>query len=192
MTVGVLALQGGFALHESVLRQLNVDVRRIRYGSDLEDADGLIIPGGESSTMLKLGTRELWDGIIAFAATRPVWGICAGSILISRHVSNPDQESLGVIDIATRRNAYGAQNDSFIATVEIDLDKKRVLECVFIRAPKIVGIGPNVTVRATCNDDPIMVEENGNIATTFHPELSGSIEVHRYFVAKIETFRSER
>ena len=185
MVVGILALQGGFALHQDKFHSLGIETRLINNPDELENVSGLVIPGGESSTMLKNSSTDLWDCIKVFSGKFPVWGICAGAILLATRVENPSQPGLGLIDIDVTRNAYGAQNESFIASLQLRLTHEFISECIFIRAPKIVRMGKTVKVLAKYTDDPIMVEQNQNIATTFHPELGCGTELHEYFLEKI-------
>jgi 5'-phosphate synthase pdxT subunit len=183
MVVGILALQGCCAPHQARFRELGVETRLIRYADQLAGVDALVLPGGETTTMLKTAGKTLWPAIQSFTETRPVWGICAGSILLAKRVQNPTQFSLGILDMTVERNAYGAQNESFIGTVEIDLDPSRSLEAVFIRAPVITSVGDSITVLSECKGNPVMVTDGRHIATTFHPELSDDTAVHHYFLA---------
>lgn len=152
----------------------------VRASFDLQEVDGLIIPGGESTTMLKLlSEEEMVEPIKQFAASgKPVFGTCAGAILLAREVRNPAQASLGLIDIDVERNAYGRQVDSFIGLSETTLAGGPI-ESVFIRAPRINRVGPEVEVLATINDEPVLVREGNVIVATFHPELTSDLRVHR-------------
>ena len=185
MIVGILALQGGFALHQEKFSELGVQTKLVVSPQDLQGIVGLVLPGGESSTMVKNTTDEFWKEIKAFSRDYPLWGVCAGSILLANRVENPTQPSLGVMDIAIQRNAYGSQNDSFIADINVKLAEETMVECIFIRAPKILRIGDTVSALATYNADPVMVEQTPHIATTFHPELSDGVEFHEYFIGKL-------
>lgn len=181
--IGVLAIQGDFAAHARALRRTGANAVEVRRAVDLDAVDGLIIPGGESTTMLKFIEEEKLAGPIAgFArAGKPIFGTCAGAILLARDVYNPTQASLGLIDIAVERNAYGRQVDSFIAAVETSFEGG-ALDAVFIRAPKIKQAGPNVEVLASCEGEPVLVRERSIICSTFHPELTADDRVHRMFV----------
>jgi pyridoxal 5'-phosphate synthase pdxT subunit len=181
-TVGVLAIQGDFAAHARVLRRLGVDAVEVRRAAGLNAVQALIIPGGESTTMLKfIEGEELAGPITAFARKgRPILGTCAGAILLAREVYNPAQASLGLIDIDVERNGYGRQVDSFIANVETVAGGP--LEAVFIRAPKIKKVGPAVEVLATLDDQPVLVRESNVLAVTFHPELTEDDRIHRLLV----------
>jgi 5'-phosphate synthase pdxT subunit len=182
--VGVLALQGDFEAHAKALARAGADAVEVRTREDLEAVDGLIIPGGESSTMLKLLHAEgLYEPIRAFGEQKPIFGTCAGAILLARQVSNPAQESLGLVDIGVERNAYGRQLDSRI--VRIALPEDGDLEAVFIRAPIIRSVGKEAKVLARYGSDPVLVEDGKHLVATFHPELTGDARVHRRFVEKL-------
>jgi 5'-phosphate synthase pdxT subunit len=183
MAIGVLAIQGDFAAHARVLRRIGVDVFEVRRANDLDASNGLIVPGGESTTMLKFIEEEnLAAPITNFARLgKPVFGTCAGAILLAREVYNPAQASLGLIDIGVERNGYGRQVDSFIAGVETAIEGGP-LEAVFIRAPKIKRIGLEVKVLASLNGEPVLVREGNILAATFHPELTQDTRVHSLFV----------
>jgi 5'-phosphate synthase pdxT subunit len=181
--VGVLALQGDFAAHERALRTVDANPIEVRTAQHLASCDGLIIPGGESSTMLKLiGLENLFEPLRAFAQSKPVFGTCAGAILLAREVSSPVQPSLDLMDIAVERNAYGRQLDSRVAMIEIEGEQ---MEAVFIRAPIIRRVGPRVKVLASYQGTPVWVEQGRYMATTFHPELSTNPRIHHYFAAKL-------
>ena len=181
--VGVLALQGDFGAHERALQKAGVRPVEVRTARDLDSCDGLIIPGGESTTMLKLiGLENLLEPLRAFAQSKPVFGTCAGAILLAQEVSSPAQPSLDLMDIAVERNAYGRQLDSRIAKIEVDGGE---MEAVFIRAPIIRRVGPDVRVLASYQGTPVWVEQGRYMATTFHPELGTNSLIHRYFAAKL-------
>src|SRR6185295_16228738 len=183
--IGVLAIQGDFAAHARVLERLGIRAVEVRRGLDLETTHGLIIPGGESTTILKFITEErLASSIREFSRTRPVFGTCAGAILLARAVHNPDQPSLGLIDIDVERNGYGRQVDSFTAQTETEL-RGEPLEAVFIRAPRIRRVGSSVRVLATVFGEPILVGEGNILAATFHPELTEDDRVHGYFAEMV-------
>ena len=185
MKIGILALQGAVQPHQEKLRELGIDAPEVRRREDLAGVDGIILPGGESSTMLKLlNINQMWDDFRSFVAEKPAWGICAGAILLAKHVSNPEQESLGAIDMDVERNAYGRQLDSFI-TDHMQIDKAfpdgAGQEGVFIRAPRFTRLGPSVQTLITCRNDPVMVTSGHILASAFHPELSPGYRVHKYF-----------
>jgi 5'-phosphate synthase pdxT subunit len=183
MKIGVLAVQGDFAAHKRMLDRIGVQTVEVRTPADLEHIAGLIMPGGESTTMLKFLTKEaLAEPIRNFArAGTPIFGTCAGAILLANEVTGPAQPSLGLIDITVERNAYGRQVDSFVGEAESELPGGN-LEAVFIRAPRIRRLGPGVETLAFVEGEPVLVREGNIIAATFHPELGGDQRVHRLFV----------
>jgi 5'-phosphate synthase pdxT subunit len=183
MKIGVLAVQGDFAAHARMLRRIGVEPVEVRCADQLSDLDGLIIPGGESTTMLKFIDEEhLGNAIQHFAELRkPILATCAGAIVVARGVSNPPQPSLGLVDIDVARNAYGRQVDSFISAVSTALPGGP-LEAVFIRAPKITRTGAGVTTLATFEGEPVMVRQGKLVAATFHPELTDDERAHRLLV----------
>jgi 5'-phosphate synthase pdxT subunit len=182
MKIGVLAIQGDYQAHARALARLGVETVEVRRAAELAGVDGLIIPGGESTTIWKLLAEEgLKDAIKGFAREgRPVFGTCAGAILLAREVINPEQESLGLIDIKVERNAFGRQVDSFIGEVASSLPGG-ALEAVFIRAPRIRRVGPEVEVLARLKGEPALVCERRILVATFHPELSKDSPVHAMF-----------
>ncbi len=189
--VGVLALQGDFEAHRAALARAGADAVLVREASQFSGLDGLVIPGGESSTMLKLLHYDnLLEPLAEFARRKPVFGTCAGAILLARHVSNPSQESLGLIDIDVERNAYGRQLESRVAALEPEPSFRErsgpaALEAVFIRAPIIRRIGPRTRVLARYAGDPVLVEEEKYMVATFHPELTADSRVHSLFLSKL-------
>ena len=178
--VAVLALQGDFEAHRKALAQIGVESFEARRPAELSGADGLIIPGGESTTLWKFFEAEPWaEAFRAFAQSgRPVLGTCAGAIVLAREVSNPAQPGLGLIDIAVARNAYGRQVDSFIAEVETP-SLGAPMPAVFIRAPRIVSTGPGVEILGTHGGVPVLVRQGNVAAATFHPELTADRRLHR-------------
>lgn len=184
---GILAVQGDFALHAKMLERIGVAWRLVRRTSDLKEAQGLIMPGGESTTMLKfLAEENLGPAITEFASQgKPIFGTCAGTILLAREVTNPPQEGLGLLDISIERNAYGRQVDSSVQPGECPELSDHPLEMVFIRAPIIRRVGANVKVIGRANGLPVLVEQGNILAATFHPELTQDETIHRYFVKKI-------
>lgn len=189
--IGVLAIQGNFALHTEALREAGAEPVEVRNPDELDGLDGLILPGGESTTMLKfLERRNFFDKLKAFAESRPVFGTCAGAILLAREVRHPHQRSLGALDAVVERNAYGRQIDSSIHSVKTELPGDP-LEMVFIRAPRIVETGPEVEVLARRDGFPVLVRQGRLMAATFHPELSADRRIHQVFVAEVEKSRSK-
>lgn len=184
--IGVLALQGDYEAHARALRRAGAEVSEVRSTAELDAVDGLVIPGGESTAMLKLLDREqLFDPLRRFGAEKPVFGTCAGAILMAAQVENPDQPSLGLVDITVQRNAYGRQLQSRIAKLAAGGSFVDGLEAVFIRAPIIRKAEPGVRVLATCDGDPVLVEQGRHLVATFHPELTGDNRVHGYFLERV-------
>jgi 5'-phosphate synthase pdxT subunit len=181
-TIGILALQGAFDVHAKRLAELGAATVLVRRPEQLADLDGLVLPGGESTTFLKnLERAGFYDVLNAFVHTKPVFGTCAGCILLAKDVENPTQPSFGVLDVTVERNAYGRQNDSVILNAETTLPGGP-LEMVFIRAPRISRVGPQVETLATRNDDPTLVRQGRLLAATFHPELTEDWRVHQLFL----------
>jgi 5'-phosphate synthase pdxT subunit len=179
MKIGVLALQGDFDAHRTRLEELGAEVTLVRNPDELGSIDGLIIPGGESGTFLKLLGEPGLAQLQQFVAAKPVFGTCAGCILLAREVENPAQAGLGALDIRVRRNAYGRQLESSIRQGSF---RNTPLEMVFIRAPKIVHVGAGVEVLGTEGSDPVLVRKGKTLAATFHPEMSADTAVHKYFL----------
>lgn len=183
-TAGVLALQGDFEAHRKAVERAGGHAIEVSTLADLERCDGLIIPGGESTTILKLLDQEgLTEPLRRFSELKPVYGSCAGAILLAREVTHPAQPSLGLMDITIERNAYGRQVNSRI--VIIPLPEGADLEAVFIRAPIIRRVGPGSHVLAQYNGDPVWVEQGRTMVTTFHPELTEDVRVHQRFLDKL-------
>ena len=181
--IGVLALQGDFEAHRKALERAGARAVEVRGAAELEQVGGLVIPGGESTTMLKLlRSDNLLELLREFGRHRPIFGTCAGAILLASRVTHPEQESLGLVDIDVERNAYGRQLESHVALVDIEGGP---LEAVFIRAPIIRRAGPGVRVLARYNGDPVLVEQGIHLVATFHPELTEDSRVHRLFLGKI-------
>lgn len=188
--IAVLALQGGFAAHGRRLAEIGLDSFEARKPEELNDAAGLVLPGGESTTLWKFFESAPWeDAIRRFAASgRPVLGTCAGAIVLAREVTNPPQKGLGVLDVAVERNAYGRQVDSFVGEVDAPALGGK-LPAVFIRAPKIRRVGDGVEVLATREGEPVLVRQGNVVAATFHPELTPDTKVHDLAFAAL---RAER
>jgi len=193
MIIGVLALQGDFDAHRRRLEELGADVVLIKKPDQLDQIDGLVIPGGESGTFLKLLGDAGFEKLKQFVQAKPTFGTCAGAILLASEVENPPQAGLGALNIRVRRNAYGRQIDSsiregkFVSDLkhqlkELDAPDSSPLEMVFIRAPKIVHVGEGVEVLATEGSDPVAVRQGRAIAATFHPELSDDPRIHQAFL----------
>ena len=187
MLIGVLALQGAFIEHQQMLARLGVESREVRQRKHLDGLDGLIIPGGESTTIGKLldvlGMTEAVRDL--GRAGLPIWGTCAGMILLATDVGRP-QTLLGLLDITVRRNAFGSQLDSFEADLAVPALGDAPFRAVFIRAPIIERLGPGVTPLATLEDGTVVAAERDNyLATSFHPELTGDTRFHEYFLSKV-------
>ena len=188
-TIGVLALQGAFDVHAKRLTELGAKAVLVRRPEQLAELDGLVIPGGESTTFLKnLERAGFYDVLDAFVHSKPVFGTCAGCILLAKDVANPPQRSFGVLDVSVERNAYGRQNDSVILNAETSLPGGP-LEMVFIRAPRISRVGPAVETLATRNGDPTLVRQGRLLAATFHPELTEDLRVHQLFLDMVKQSR---
>jgi 5'-phosphate synthase pdxT subunit len=185
VTVGVLALQGDFAEHESMLKRLGVDAPEVRLPSDLEGLDALVIPGGESTTITRLlEAYGLSEPIRDFARTKPVWGTCAGAIVMAREATDLDRPTLDLMDIEVKRNAFGRQVDSFETDIPIDGIDGPPLHAVFIRAPVIESVGEGVEVLGRLESGEIVAVRQGKmLATSFHPELTEDPRLHALFVA---------
>jgi len=189
-TIGVLALQGAFDVHAKRLTELGAKAVLVRRPEQLAELDGLVIPGGESTTFLKnLERAGFYDVLDAFVHSKPVFGTCAGCILLAKDVANPPQRSFGVLDVSVERNAYGRQNDSVILNAETSLPGGP-LEMVFIRAPRISRVGAAVETLATRNGDPTLVRQGRLLAATFHPELTADLRVHQLFLEIVQQNQS--
>jgi 5'-phosphate synthase pdxT subunit len=185
--IGILAVQGDFEKHAGMLERIGAPWKLVKHASDLAEVAGLILPGGESTTMLKFFKEEgLGPAVRELAAQgKPVFGTCAGAILLAKEVLNPPQESLGLIDIAVQRNAYGRQIDSRVRRGECPELCAAPLEMVFIRAPIIRRVGSSVRVLGTCDGLPVIVEQDNILAATFHPELTQDETIHRHFIGRL-------
>ena len=182
LTIGILALQGAYEAHAKMLRTLGATPRLARLPADLDGIDGLIMPGGESTTMLKFLERHgFFDTLKTFVQTIPTFGTCAGAILLATDVENPTQKSLAALDITVERNSYGRQIDSTILHADSTLPGGP-LEMVFIRAPRITRTGAAVETLATRETNPVLVRQGHILAATFHPELSHDTRVHELFL----------
>ncbi len=193
--IGVLALQGAYSAHVETLRRLGTEAVLIRRAGQLTDPatrpDGLIIPGGESTSFLRHLERDgLFPILESFARQSPTFGTCAGAILLASHVTNPAQHSLGAMDITVERNSYGRQHDSTILSAPTTLPGGP-LEMLFIRAPRISAIGPAVEVLASRDGSPVLVRQGHLLAATFHPELSTDLRVHQLFLSMVESHQPQ-
>ena len=194
MKIGVLALQGAFIEHVNILKSLGVEAVEVRLPGQLADLDGLIIPGGESTTIGKLARRfGLMEPLRDFAEAKPVWGTCAGMIFLAKEIGNGssgrDQPLLGVMDIEVARNAFGRQVDSFETNLDVSVFANgdlRPFPAIFIRAPKLVAAKADAQVIATLPDGTAVAAQQGHLlATSFHPELTGDSRFHAFFLSLI-------
>ncbi len=187
MKIGVLALQGDFEEHCGCLKRLEVDAREVRLPSQLDNLDGLILPGGESTSIGKLATDyDLVEPIQKFAKSAPVWGTCGGLVFLATDVGG-DQPTLGLIDMVVERNAFGRQVDSFEEDLEITGLPGGLFRGIFIRAPKVVKVGQSVSIICELKGGSIVAVRSGRfLATSFHPELTTDTRVHEYFLAMVE------
>jgi 5'-phosphate synthase pdxT subunit len=185
--IGVLAIQGDFAVHMAMLHEAGAEVAEVRKAAELRQVDGLVIPGGESTTLLKFILNPDLGYLEAFQefhqVGKPMFGTCAGLILVAKNVLNPAQFSFGFIDVGVERNSYGRQKESFETVGESYLEgSAKPLKMVFIRAPRITRLGDQVDLLATCHEEPVMARQGNILVATFHPELTGDLTVHRYFL----------
>jgi len=185
--VGILAIQGDFAMHGKMLERIGTPWKLVKHAQELEGVAGLIMPGGESTTMLKFfAGNGFGPAIKEFAAQgNPIFGTCAGAILLAQDVLNPPQERLALMDISVERNAYGRQIDSSVQQGDCPEITDHPLEMVFIRAPIIRRVGEHARVLGRCGELPVLVEQGNLLAATFHPELTVDETIHRYFLSKL-------
>lgn len=192
MLIGVLALQGNFAKHEEMLTSMGVAVRQVRRPEDLKGCDGLIIPGGESTVMLRqMDFIKLKAPLLEFAKRKPLFGTCAGLILMSKNIESSEMKPLGLLDITVERNAYGRQIESFESSILVHLEKghEKVIPAFFIRAPRIRSNGEDVVVLGSLEEEPVLVQQGFHLGATFHPELTGNCTIHQYFIQLAVRFR---
>ena len=189
--VGVLALQGDYQAHMKALTAAGAEAVEVRTAEEMDSVEGLIIPGGESTTMLKLlNLMDLKQAFVDFGSRKPVFGTCAGAILMASTVTRPEQECFGMMEIGVERNAYGSQVDSRVAAIVPELEFRRrsgadSMEAVFIRAPIIRSVGREVKVLARYHGDPVLAEQGRHLVATFHPELTSDTRIHELFLTKI-------
>jgi 5'-phosphate synthase pdxT subunit len=191
LTVGILGFQGDFLEHQHILSALKVNTKIVKYEDELDDVDGLIIPGGESTTINMLMEDDFRVKLVEKAKQGfPIFGTCAGTIILAKRIIDGTdfQKPLGLIDIEVKRNAYGRQKDSFSVVINI-FDS--YIRAVFIRAPEITKIGPKVKELASFEELPILVQEDNILVSTFHPELSANPIVHSYFLNMINQYKSK-
>ncbi|HDR05981.1 MAG TPA: pyridoxal 5'-phosphate synthase glutaminase subunit PdxT [Candidatus Marinimicrobia bacterium] len=189
MKIGILGIQGAYHKHAEMLRSLGVEPLIIRYNAQLEEISALIIPGGESTAFsMQLSFRLDFEKVRDFALSHPVFGTCAGMIMLGKGDNDPRVRQLKLMDFTVLRNAYGAQTESFTAELDLTLNgEKSAFHGVFIRAPRIDSLGEKVKVLARHGTEPVMAEQGHFLAASFHPELSGDGRIHRYFIERITT-----
>jgi pyridoxal 5'-phosphate synthase pdxT subunit len=193
LRVGVLALQGAFQEHAAILRRLGAEAVEVRQPDDLQGLDGLIIPGGESTTMGKLMARFELDGPIKRLAGqgKPVWGTCAGMIMLAKDIEGSDQPRLALMDVGVNRNAFGRQLDSFEADLTVPELGQQPFHAVFIRAPVVTRTGDGIHVLATLLDGRVVAAEQGSLlVTAFHPELTDDARFHQYFLNRVQNHKA--
>lgn len=186
--IGVLALQGAFAKHLSMVKSLGVKASPVKLPKELEKCDALIIPGGESTTMLRqIDTNHLREPLLEFAAKKPLFGTCAGLILMAKEDVGRTINPLGIIDMTVERNAYGRQLESFKADLKVQLTARNFKQfpCQFIRAPIITRYDPSLSVLATYRNEPVLIQQGRHLCATFHPELTNDSSIHHYFIGLI-------
>ena len=191
-TIGVLAIQGDFLEHRQVLERLGSVVLEVRTRNELDEVDGLIIPGGESTTIVQLlDIFDIRDHLVNLVKNgMPIWGTCAGMIVLANTLTDQRPNPLNLMDINVTRNAFGRQVDSFEADIEIDEIDGQPYRAIFIRAPIVNSVGPNVRVISRLNDGrPVAVRENHMLATAFHPELTSDDRIHQMFLRMVEENR---
>lgn len=187
MRIGVLSLQGGVVEHINAIKSLEHDALEVKTTDDLHKIDGLIIPGGESTT---IGTLLKVTGLLEPLRTRiknglPTWGTCAGMILLAKKISGEENSHLGLLNVSVKRNAYGRQKDSFVDTISMPLISNESINCVFIRAPYVEEVFEGVEILGEYKDNIIAVKQNNILATSFHPELTDDLNMLKYFLSII-------
>ncbi len=184
MIIGILGIQGGFARHKDMLRSMGYNTLIVRTAEELKKTNALIIPGGESTTLLNLFDKlQLRDAIQDYNKNAPIMGTCAGLIVLSKKTELTKYNPLGLIDIEVSRNAYGRQKESFICKINLELNLKQIeFEAVFIRAPKIIKYGSECRVLSKYKDDVILIQNDSVLACSFHPELTLDNTIHKFFI----------
>ncbi|MBB65180.1 MAG: pyridoxal 5'-phosphate synthase glutaminase subunit PdxT [Waddliaceae bacterium] len=193
--IGVLALQGAFSCHINMLKKLGIPSIEVRNAEQLHACDGLIIPGGESTTLVRqIAFMNMHDALCEFGKSYPIFGTCAGMILLSENSTSHDVKTLGLIPMSVQRNAYGRQSESFAAPLIVELpdQEAQTLEAIFIRAPKIHEHSSDVKVLARRGKDPIIVQYKNCLASSIHPELGEQTFIHEYFASLVCTNKAER
>ena len=189
MKIGVLCLQGGYQKHIEILSELKIKAIKVRYESDLSNIDGLIIPGGESTTFSRLIQKQkLYRPLMNYVKKNPVYATCAGLILLSNSILNNDTiKTFNILDITISKNAWGRQIYSFVKDLEISIFDKK-FKGIFIRAPKITRANQDIEILSSIDNSPVMVKKNNLLGTTFHPELTNDTRIHEYFVRMVDNY----
>jgi 5'-phosphate synthase pdxT subunit len=184
--IGILGIQGAFEKHAQAITLAGEKAEIIKYREQLAEIDGLILPGGESTTMSKMmGFRISYDDILAYGLKKPIFGTCAGLILLGKGANDPRVHQLEIMDVEVSRNAYGSQKDSFVDELKLAFDEDP-FHAVFIRAPQIQKLGADIRILASCCNTPVLVESNMHLGASFHPELTPDARIHQYFINKIK------
>jgi pyridoxal 5'-phosphate synthase pdxT subunit len=185
-SIGVLALQGDFSKHALMIKALGHHVIEVRKPDQLKECDALVIPGGESTVMLRqIDFIKMRETLIDFASKKPVFGTCAGLILLSKTIKKSTLVPLGLLDVVVERNAYGRQIDSFETVIECGGISTHTIPAIFIRAPRITSVGAGVEVLGTLEGDPVIVRQENLLGATFHPELTSDYTIYHYFLNQI-------
>jgi pyridoxal 5'-phosphate synthase pdxT subunit len=186
LQIGVLAIQGGFSKHKNSLRKLDINPLEVKYENQLHDCDGLIIPGGESTTISKLLIKyNLINPIKEFSKRKPIFGTCAGLILMSRNSNDSRVKNLNILDVEIERNGWGRQISSFSQMIKVKQNCDDEIKAIFIRAPKIKNIGSEVEVLSEIKGEPILIKQGIHFGATFHPELTEDTTIHKLFIESI-------
>jgi len=181
--IGILALQGNYEQHKNILKALEVNTNYVRYPEELDKCDGLIIPGGESTTMsIQIKRNGFRNVLVEYSTKKPILGICAGMIMLSSKNNSNNVEPLGLMDFSVKRNSWGRQVASFSGQLKLKFDNSKDYDGIFIRAPKISRIGKNIKIMATYNDEPVMITDGKHYACSFHPEIGSDYRIHSYFL----------
>ncbi|MCD6337409.1 MAG: pyridoxal 5'-phosphate synthase glutaminase subunit PdxT [Candidatus Marinimicrobia bacterium] len=191
LNIGVLGIQGAYEKHMLAISLVGARAELIKYREQLEQIDGLILPGGESTTMSKMmGFRISYEDILTFAKKKPVFGTCAGLILLGKGVGDPRVHQFELMDVTVSRNAYGSQKDSFVDDLILKFDPENPFHAVFIRAPLIEKTGKDIRVLATCDNKPVLIESVLYLGASFHPELTLDSRIHAYFINKTKEIKN--
>lgn len=190
--VGVLGIQGAYLKHAAMIKSLGADAVIVKYAEQLQEIQGLILPGGESTTITKvMGYRLNFEDILDFGKTNPIFGTCAGLILLGNHASDPRVTQFNLLNVSVERNAYGSQINSFTDDIELSFSPEKPFHAVYIRAPRIQSVAEDISILATQNSQPVLVENTLHLGATFHPELTNDPRVHQYFLNKIHEVKHD-